>query len=106
MVGDCIGDGSMKLAVAGDAILTRPVSQVSDPRASAVFDVLRSADLAFMNCETVIHDFRGAGLHPSAEAGLVAMQSPLAIADEFDWLNARLLATANNHSLDYGLGGL
>lgn len=96
----------MKLAVAGDAILTRPVSQVSDPQAGAIFDVLRSADLAFMNCETVIHDYRGPGLHPSAEAGLVAMQSPLEVAEEFEWLNARLLGMANNHSLDYGLGGL
>jgi poly-gamma-glutamate capsule biosynthesis protein CapA/YwtB (metallophosphatase superfamily) len=96
----------MKIAIAGDAIITRPVSQLSDPRAAAIFDVLRNADLAFMNCETVLHDYDGPGVFPSAEAGLVAMRSPTTIAAELKWLNARLLGMANNHSLDYSFGGL
>jgi poly-gamma-glutamate synthesis protein (capsule biosynthesis protein) len=96
----------MKLAIAGDAILTRPVSQLSDPRASAIFSVLREADLAFLNCETVLHDYAGPAVFPSAEPGMVAMRSPTVIADELRWLNARLVATANNHSLDYSHGGL
>jgi poly-gamma-glutamate capsule biosynthesis protein CapA/YwtB (metallophosphatase superfamily) len=96
----------MKLAIAGDAIITRPVSQLSDPRAAALFNVLRSADLAFMNCETVLHDNAGAGIFPAAEAGMVAMQSPTTVAAELAWLNARLLGMANNHSLDYSYGGL
>ena len=96
----------MKLAIAGDAILTRPVSQLTDPRAVAVFDVLRDADLTFLNCETVLHDYVGPGVFPSAESGLVAMRSPPSIAGELRWLNARLVAMANNHSLDFSVGGL
>ncbi len=96
----------MRLAIAGDAIITRPISQLSDPRAMAILGVLRDADLAFINCETVLHDFIGAGVWPSAEPGLVAMRSPTVIAEELRWLNARLVATANNHSLDYSRGGL
>ena len=96
----------MKLAIAGDAIITRPVSQLTDPRAKAIFDLLRDADLAFLNCETVLHDYQGAGVFPSAETGLVAMRSPTMIADELRWLNVRLVGMANNHSLDYSYGGL
>lgn len=96
----------MKIALAGDAIITRPVSQLSDPRAAALFDVLRSADVAIMNCETVLHDFAGSDIFPAAEAGMVAMQSPTAIAEELGWLNAKLIGMANNHSLDYSYGGL
>ena len=96
----------MKLAIAGDAILTRPVSQLTDPRAVAIFDLLRNADLAFLNCETVLHDYVGPGVFPSAESGLVAMRSPTSVAEELRWLNARLVAMANNHSLDYSYGGL
>ena len=96
----------MQIAIAGDAIITRPVSQLTDPRATAIFDILRSADLAFMNCETVFHDYNEPGVWPSAESGMVAMRSSPAIAKELAWLNARLVATANNHSLDYSVGGL
>lgn len=96
----------MKVAIAGDAILTRPISQISHPRATAIFDLLRSADVAFLNCETTLHDYRGKGVFPIFETGMVAMRSPVAVADELMWLNARLVATANNHALDYSYGGL
>ncbi len=52
----------MKLAIVGDAIITRPVSQITDSRATAIFDLLRGADLAFLNCETVLDDYHGAGV--------------------------------------------
>lgn len=96
----------MKIAIAGDAIITRPVSQLTDPRATGILDVLRNADLAFLNCETVLHDYTGPGVFPSAESGLVAMRSPTTIAAELKWMNARLVGMANNHSLDYSYGGL
>lgn len=96
----------MKIAVVGDAILTRPVSQITHPRAVGIFNILRAADLTLLNCETTLHNYTGEGVFPIVETGMTAMRSPIAVAEEFRWLNAKLVATANNHALDYSFGGL
>lgn len=96
----------LTLALGGDAILTRRVSQCGSPEAQAILDLFRNADLGVVNCEMLMHDFDGPGVYPSAEAGWTFMRAPRFVADELASLGIRLVGTANNHFLDYSYGGL
>jgi poly-gamma-glutamate synthesis protein (capsule biosynthesis protein) len=89
----------LTLLLAGDAMITRPWSQVADPAFLQLVEEIRGADVAIANLETVIHDFRGYAQHDS---GGTWMASPPAIAGELRWAGFDLLAHANNHAFDYG----
>ena len=95
-----------RIAVAGDALITRHISEIKDPRAVSIFEVLQTSDLAFLNCETLFHDYHGPEVYPSAEAGWAHMRSPPEVAKDLAWLGVKLAALANNHALDYSYGGL
>lgn len=95
-----------RLALAGDVILNRKVSDTSDPDVQAILSVLQSADLAFGNCETLFHDYVGPEVYPAVEAGWSYMRSPPNMAAEMRAIGFGLMATANNHMLDYSYGGM
>jgi poly-gamma-glutamate synthesis protein (capsule biosynthesis protein) len=97
---------ALRLALAGDAILNRRVSDSPDEDVQGVIQILRTADLAFANCETLFHDYDGPHVYPAAEGGWSYMRSPEHIAGEMRALGFRLMSTANNHMLDYSYGGL
>lgn len=99
-------DTTVRLAVAGDAILNRPVSGSRDSAVQAILDLFRQADLGFVNCETLFHDYAGPETYPSAEAGWSYMRSPRRLAAEMRAIGFGLVATANNHMLDYSYGGM
>lgn len=94
------------LALAGDAILNRRISSCDEPAFQGVARLFQQADLAFMNFEMLIHDYTGPEVYPAAEAGWSYMRAPAYVAHELRWLNAKLLSTANNHTLDYSYGGM
>ncbi|MGE3274021.1 MAG: CapA family protein [Vicinamibacterales bacterium] len=95
---------SLQLALTGDVILSRRVSQLTDPRFLAVAELLRGADCTFGNCELVMAD-RDEGRPSAAGASLSVVVDPM-VADEMRWLGYDVMGTANNHSLDYGRGGV
>jgi poly-gamma-glutamate synthesis protein (capsule biosynthesis protein) len=91
------------LAATGDTLVTRRLSTLGEPAFARVVALLRSADAAFTNLETTIHD--GAG-HPSAQSGGTWMVAPAYAVDELHWAGLRLLARANNHALDWAVEGM
>jgi poly-gamma-glutamate capsule biosynthesis protein CapA/YwtB (metallophosphatase superfamily) len=98
--------GNFNLAIAGDLIMNRRVSTCTSKDHVAILDVLRGADLAFGNCETLFHDYEEPHVYPAVEAGWSYMRSPRYIADEMRALGFQLMGTANNHMLDYSYGGM
>ena len=93
----------VSLLLAGDALMTRAWSQISDASFLGLIGAIRAADVSIANLETVIHEFKG---HAQADAGGVYMASPPLIAAELKWAGFDMLAHANNHAFDYGASGV
>jgi poly-gamma-glutamate synthesis protein (capsule biosynthesis protein) len=94
----------LRLALTGDALITRPLSVYSEKPFLEMIELLRGADVAFTNLEMLLRDWtQGA---PNAESGGTYMTAHPRIADELAWAGFRLFAAANNHSFDYGHAGL
>jgi poly-gamma-glutamate capsule biosynthesis protein CapA/YwtB (metallophosphatase superfamily) len=93
----------MVLVLTGDAIINRRLSVIDMPDIDKMFDVIRSADVAFTNFETQIHDFNVPG---AQQSGGTYMGSPRFVLDELKWAGFDLLSLANNHAGDYGVEGL
>ena len=96
-------DGTFTLAVAGDAIATRPFAVHEEPRFRDVIDRVRAADASVVNLEVLLHDYEG---YPAANSGGTYMRAPPRIADELSWAGFDLFAAATNHAGDYSHGGM
>jgi len=97
---------NLRLALAGDAMITRRVSDCEHPDVRAILDLFRESDLAYANCEMLFHDYSDPEVFPAVEAGWSYMRAPKYIADDLHKLNFRLMSLATNHSFDYSYGGL
>ncbi len=94
---------TFRFALVGDAIINRRLSVYREPEYLELFQRIRSADAAFVNFETLAHDFE----HPGAPvSGGTFMGSPPWAIDELKWAGFNLFNVANNHALDFGLAGL
>lgn len=94
----------MKIALAGDLFISRPIT--SDEMASLVpiKRILSLCDCSFGNLETAILKVNEAS--PSMfPGGGYAMADPVCLCD-LQALGFNLFNAANNHSMDYGEGGL
>jgi poly-gamma-glutamate capsule biosynthesis protein CapA/YwtB (metallophosphatase superfamily) len=87
----------------GDAIINRRLSTSRAPGVDDMFGLIRKADVAFTNFETLIHDFTIPG---AQQSGGTYMGSPRFITDELAWAGFDLLGLANNHVNDYGVDGM
>lgn len=95
---------TLTLAATGDCILTRPISSLRDPRFLRLIEVLRGADCLYGNCEMVLAaPDQG---YPMVEGNALSVVSDPKIADDLSWCGFDVMGTANNHSLDYGVGGI
>lgn len=90
-------------ALTGDAIINRRISTFRAPGVDDMYGVIRQADVAFTNFETLIHDFTIPG---AQQSGGTYMGSPRFITDELAWAGFDLLGLANNHVNDYGVDGM
>lgn len=90
-------------ALTGDAIINRRLSTFRAPGVDDMFGVIRKADIAFTNFETLIHDFTVPG---AQQSGGTYMGSPRFITDELAWAGFDLLGLANNHVNDFGVDGM
>lgn len=96
--------GSLSIAVTGDAILNRRVSVYDEPDFMAVIRLLRGAGVAYTNLETPLHDYEDDAI-PSHDTGTYQRGRP-AMAEELAWMGFDLVSTANNHTMDFGVGGM
>jgi len=69
-----------------------------------VVQLLRSADCAYGNCELVMA--AGDQGYPTAAGSSLSVVVDPKMAEELAWLGYDLMATANNHSTDYGVEGV
>lgn len=90
-------------ALTGDSIINRRLSTFRAAGVNDMFELIRKADVAFTNFETLIHDFTIPG---AQQSGGTYMGSPRFITDELAWAGFDLLGLANNHVNDYGVDGM
>jgi poly-gamma-glutamate synthesis protein (capsule biosynthesis protein) len=95
--------GNAHIALTGDSLITRPMSPFSEPRYLALVELLRGADASITNAEMLFHDYENA---PTLAPGGTYMRASPKMLDELRWLGIDMLATANNHSYDYGENGV
>lgn len=95
---------TMTFALTGDAIISRRLSPYDEPDYLRLFDVIRSADVAFTNLEILFRE-EGDGF-PATHSGGTWMTAEPAIARELIWAGFDIVSRANNHTMDFGPGGL
>ncbi len=99
-----MSSSNLSLVCAGDAFISRRLSVFADKRLSYIINVIRGADVAFVNLETTIHRFEG---YPIGEGKSDAYaQAEPYVADELKWAGFDLVSRANNHSMDYSVEGM
>ena len=96
--------GEMAFALTGDAIITQRLSPFEEPEYLAMIDVIRRADMAFTNLEVLFHNYTEG--YQSAHSGGTWMAAEPYLAGELIWAGFDMVSTANNHTMDYGAGGL
>lgn len=98
-------EGNLSLALTGDAIITRKMSVFEEPGFLEMRQILTDATAAFTNLEVLFHDW-GEGVVPQEESGGTYMQADPGLAGELAWLGFDMVSRANNHTMDYGVGGM
>jgi poly-gamma-glutamate capsule biosynthesis protein CapA/YwtB (metallophosphatase superfamily) len=94
--------GDLRVALTGEAMLSRPLTPFNEPRFVAVRDLLLQADVRFTNGETQFHDYE----HAPGHLHVTYMRCDPKLIADLQWLGINLISCANNHSHDYGEGGL
>lgn len=94
---------SIRLAVAGDVILTRDLQAEIDDELLAVAEVLRGVDCAIANLELPLHDFTSAASVAPGGFWLGAFPER---AEDLAWFGITAVSRANNHAMDYGAAAM
>lgn len=94
---------AVSIALAGDAILTRRWSACEERAFESLIEVIRDADVGFVNLEVLLNEFEG---YPAAHSGGTYMGAAPVIADELSWAGFDMCSAATNHTGDYSHGGM
>ncbi len=97
--------GETTFALAGDAIITRKLSVFEEPEFLALRELIQGASAGFVNLEILFHNFEP-DVIPASQSGGTYMQADPTIAEELVWMGFDMVSMANNHTGDYGVGGL
>ena len=90
------------LALTGDSIIMQRLQVFKEPEFTKLFDLIRGADAAFTNLETLFHDYEAP---PAHESGGTWMRTDPPILKELVWAGFDLVSRANNHAGDFGVLG-
>jgi poly-gamma-glutamate capsule biosynthesis protein CapA/YwtB (metallophosphatase superfamily) len=93
----------LEVAVAGDCMPARGALITSDPHAGRLRDLLRGADFAVANLETLVS---GWDSYPAFDQWGGHMVADAAVIDELRDMGLDAVGCANNHCLDMGIEGL
>ncbi len=93
----------MIFTAVGDCIIARRVSMIADRDFTDLVKLVRSADAAFANLEITTPR---APWTPFSEFGGMHLAAEPWVLDELKWFGFNLFGFANNHAVDYTLGGL
>jgi poly-gamma-glutamate synthesis protein (capsule biosynthesis protein) len=98
------------MTLTGESLITRPVSIYQEPEFLRLTEIVRSADAAYTHIEMLFHDYEHPPetneLDPSFAANKTALRAAPSIVGELQWFGINIASTANNHSWDFGAGGL
>ena len=94
--------GNLTLVASGDTMITRRLSVFREPNFLSLVDLFQQADVGYTNLEMLMHEFE----HSPGMAGGTFTGSDPANLEELRWAGINLVSTANNHSYDYGEGGV
>ncbi len=94
---------TLRLVLTGDSMITRHAFIRQNDTTQRLRALIRDADVAFTNIESLPNDFRG---DPAVECGGTHMAAPSAVIDDLVAVGFDLFACATNHSLDYSIAGL
>ncbi len=95
---------TIRISATGDSFMTRRLpDHAAYPDLEAVRSVIKSCDFRFNNLEFTVHNAESA---PAAQSGGTWAMSEPAILDDLASYGFTIFSTANNHSLDYGEGGV
>ena len=96
--------GKFELVATGDSLIFQKISLFKSQGFLDVRDIIKNADAAFNNFETIIPGDKGV---PRYKRDATAwMTSPRYVLDELKWMGFNLFSLANNHSMDYSEPGL
>lgn len=90
------------LALTGDTIINQRLAVFKEPEFTRLFDIIRGADAAFTNLETLFHDYE---MPPAHESGGTWMRTEPPILKDLVWAGFDLVSRANNHAGDFGPAG-
>jgi len=93
----------ISIVATGDSLATMRLSVFDEEPYRSMLQILRSADVSFTNLEMLLGNFESA---PAAESGGTYVMGEPFMAEELKWMGFNLYARANNHSMDFGEGGL
>jgi len=89
---------------AGDAFITRRLPEGGYEGFQELQECIKRHDVRFLNLESTFHNYEG---YPAeASGGTWAMSDPRTLDDVKDRYGFNIFTTANNHSGDYGEGGI
>ncbi len=94
--------GNLSITAGGDAMITRKLSVHKEEKFLDLIELFRSSDVGYVNLEMLMHDFEHS---PGSAGGTFTGSDPSNLA-ELTWSGINLVSTANNHSHDYGEGGV
>ena len=95
--------GSIRLAITGDSMITRPVSVHQEGPFLDLVKLLRDADLTFTNAEMQFNHYEDPPFH---QPGGTYMRGDPSLIDELRWMGIDMVSCANNHTHDFGENGV
>jgi poly-gamma-glutamate capsule biosynthesis protein CapA/YwtB (metallophosphatase superfamily) len=94
--------GDLTVALTGECMISRPLQPYREERFLRLRDLLHTADVRFTNGETQFHDYE----HSPGHLHVTYMRCDPRLIEDVQWMGFNLMACANNHSHDYGEGGV
>ena len=88
---------------AGDAFVTRRLPEGGYEGFEQLQECIKKHDVRFLNLESTFHDYEG---YPAVQSGGTWARSEPRTLDDIKQYGFNIFTTANNHSGDYGEGGV
>ncbi len=100
--------GDITMALTGESLITRRLSRFREPLFLQLVEMLRAADVTFTNAECVFQEYED---YPNTYAGGGSPRGTYMASDprnikELQWMGIDIVSCANNHSADFGEGGV
>lgn len=96
-------DQEIVVAATGDSMISRQVSVYKETE--EVIKIIRDADVAFTNCESLFHKCESYAMPRTEGVGTMMYAEPV-LARELAWAGFKMTSLCNNHAMDYGPVGM